>query len=118
MKHWIALLTLTMTLALIGSACGKGRKVETDNLARSFATTSTELKTEVQKALAAIKTRDFDTALDSLRTVAQDENLTDGQKQAILDTVTDITVIITENPPDNAEDLIDIIEDINDALFF
>lgn len=117
MKHWTILLMLGLTLGLLGTACSKARKVETDNLARSFATAPTELKTEVQTALTAIRTRDFDTALASLKTVAESEELTEDQKRAILDSVTDITVIITESPPENLEDLLDVIEDIHYMLF-
>jgi hypothetical protein len=116
MKHWITLLTLALTLGMLGTACSKARKVETGNLSQSFATASAEIKTEIQNALAAIKTRDFDTALASLKAVAESDNLTEDQKRALLDSTTDITVIIAENPPENADDLYDFIEEINDAL--
>jgi Skp family chaperone for outer membrane proteins len=116
MKHWIPLLALALTFGLLGTACSKARKVETDNLNRSFAAAPAELKTEIQRALTAIKSKDFDTALAALKTVAESNDLTDDQKRALLDTTTDITVILAEDPPDNVEDLFDLIEDINMAL--
>jgi hypothetical protein len=116
MKHWIPLLSLALLMGLMGTACSKARKVETNNLTRAFATAPAELKAEVQRAVAAIRTRDFGTALVSLRTLAQTPNLTEDQRRAVEDSTTDITVIIAENPPENADELYDIIDDIHDAL--
>jgi outer membrane protein assembly factor BamD (BamD/ComL family) len=117
MKHWIPLFALALTFGLLGTACSsKERQVETDNLSEVFATASAEIKAEVQTALTAIRAKDFDTALNSLRTVAQSPNLTEEQKQAVLDSTNDITVIIVENPPPNEDELYDRIEEINEAL--
>jgi hypothetical protein len=116
MKNWIPLLALALTMGFLTTACSKARQVETDNLSQSFATAAPELKTEVQRAVAAIRTRDFNTALVSLRTLAQTPNLTEDQRQAVEDSTTDITVIIAENPPENADDLYDLVDDIQDAL--
>lgn len=117
MKHWIPLFALAVTFGLLGTSCSKKeRQVETVNLSGSFATASPEIKAEVQKALTAIKVKDFDTALRSLSTVAQSPNLTAEQKQAVRDSTNDITVIIVENPPPNEDELYDLIEEINEAL--
>jgi hypothetical protein len=116
MKHWIPLLTLVLAFGMLTSACGKGRQVETDRLSRSFATASPEVKAEIQKAVTAIRTKDFDTALVSLKTVAETTELTEEQKRAVLDSTNDITVIIVENPPPNVDQLYDLIEDINEAV--
>jgi hypothetical protein len=116
MKHWIPLLALVLTFGLLGTACGKGRQVETDRLSQSFATSSPEVRAEIQKAVAAIRTKDFDTALVSLKTVTETTELTEDQKRAVLDSTNDITVIIVENPPPNVDQLYDLIEDINEAV--
>ena len=103
-------------VVIMGYGCSKERKVETGKLVESFASASPEVKAEIQKALGAIKTRDFDTALGSLKKVVESGSLDEAQKRALSDTVTDITVIISENPPANADALFDIIADITEAV--
>jgi hypothetical protein len=114
MKHVLMVLALVLGVLTVG--CSKARKVETDKLTHSFASASAEVKAEVQKAMGAIKTRDFTTALTSLKKVVDAGNLTADQKQAISDTVTDITVIVSENPPANSDELFDLVAEITDAV--
>jgi hypothetical protein len=117
MKQLLMSLVVLLGAGMLVVSCGKSpRKVETGKLTAVFASASTEVKAEVQTALGAIKTRDFDTALTSLKKVAEAGPLTDEQKQALSDTVTDITVIISENPPANADDLFDMVADITEAI--
>jgi hypothetical protein len=101
---------------IMGLGCSKERKVETDKLSQAFSGASAEAKAEVQTALGAIKIRDFTTALTSLDKVVKAGNLTDAQKQAINDSVTDITVILSETPPANADELFDKVADITEAV--
>jgi hypothetical protein len=114
----LVLIAGIVAVGILGLGCSKERKVETNELTQSFAPASPEVKAEVEKALAAIKTRDFTTALTSLKTVAESEDLTEAQKQSLGNTVTDITVIISENPPANADELFDMVADITDAVSY
>jgi hypothetical protein len=115
----IALVLLGVVAAGAGMlvySCTKTWKVETAKLTESFTSASSEIKAEVQKAVAAIRARDFETALASLKKVVEAGNLTEAQKTALSDTVTDITVKISENPPPNADALFDMVADITDAI--
>jgi len=116
MKQLLMALVLVLGVGMLTAGCSKARKVETDKLTASFATASAEVKAEVQKALGAIKTRDFTTALTSLKKVVDAGNLTEDQKRTLSDTVTDITVIVSENPPENADALFDLVADITEAI--
>jgi hypothetical protein len=110
------LLGLVMSLGMLTTACSKARKVETDLLSQSFVSAPAEVRAEVQKAVAGIKAKDYTVALTALKTVTESVELTDDQKRAVSDSVTDITVILTENPPENADALYDMIEEITDAV--
>ena len=121
MKRLLIAVVVLLVVGLVGAGimafgCSKERQVETDKLSQAFSESSTEVKAEVQTALGAIKTRDFTTALTSLDKVVKAGNLTDAQKLAIGDSVTDITVIIEETPPANAGELFDKVADITEAV--
>jgi len=121
MKRLLIAVVVLLVVGLVGAGimglgCSKERKVETDKLSQAFSASSAEVKAEVQTALSAIKTRDFTAALTSLDKVVKAGNLTDSQKQAIGDSVTDITVIISETPPANADELFDKVADITEAV--
>ena len=121
MKRLLIAVVVLLVVGLVGAGimafgCSKERQVETDKLSQAFSTSSAEVKAEVQSALGAIKTRDFTTALTSLDKVVKAGNLTDAQKLAIGDSVTDITVIISETPPANADELFDKVADITEAV--
>jgi hypothetical protein len=122
MKRVLIVLGLLLVVGIVAVGVvifgNKTRQVETDKFTQSFATASAEIKAEVQQSLAAIKTRDFTAALTSLKKVAESGDLTDAQKQAISDTVTDITVIISENPPPNEDELFEMVADITDIVSY
>ena len=116
MKQWLLAIVVLMSVGMLTTGCSKARKVETGQLNTEFANASAETKGKIQQALDGIKARDFTTALVALKDVAETPDLTEEQKQALSDTVTDITVIISENPPENSDELFDHIADITDAL--
>ena len=122
MKRVLIVLGLLLVVGIVGVGVvmfgNKTRKVETDKFSQSFATASAGIQAEVQLALGAIKTRDFTVALTSLKKVAESGDLTDAQKLAISDTVTDITVIISENPPPNEDALFEMVADITDIVSY
>jgi len=97
------------------TACSKTRQVE-DNLSPAFASSSDTIKAEISKASAAIDQRNFTDALTAIKVVVDEGNLDDDQKLALETAVTDITVILSEAPPENADDLFDLIDDINTKL--
>ena len=122
MKRVLIVLGLLLVVGIVGVGLlmfgNKTRQVETDRFSQSFATESAEIQAEVQLALGAIKTRDFTVALTSLKKVAESGDLTDAQKLAISDTVTDITVILSENPPPNEDELFEMVADITDIVSY
>jgi len=112
----VVLIVVAVGVSMLAFSCNKTWQVETGKLVQSFDSASTEVKAEVQKALGAIQTRDFDAALTSLKKVVEAGSLTEEQKTALSDTVTDITVIISDNPPPNADALFDMVSEITDAI--
>jgi hypothetical protein len=114
-----AVLVVVAAVVVIGMVMGvftRKEPVETNKLTLSFASASAEVKGELQKAVTAIKAKDLDAALVSLKKVVDSGNLTADQKQALSDTVTDITTILSQNPPANSDELFDRVAEITDAL--
>jgi len=121
MKRLLIAAFVIVIAAVVGVAVwmitgSKARTVETSKLEQSFASAPAEVKASIHQALTAIQTKDFHTALASLKKVVAAGNLTEDQKAALSDTVTDITVILSENPPPNSDELFDMVADITDAI--
>lgn len=75
---WCVLLTVAI------SGCGKkAGGVNTGKLESSFATAEPAAKGHVTKVVDALKAEDYNTALASLRALAQQANLTPDQKAAV-----------------------------------
>ena len=118
MKRLMTLLALACSVSLLMTACSKTRQVE-DNLSPAFAEASDTVKAEIGKASAAIDQRSFKEALTAIKAVVDAGDLTDEQVEALEMAVTDITVIVSENPPENedeANEIFDLIADIQDAM--
>jgi hypothetical protein len=113
MKHWILLLGLAVALTGFTTACSAKHKVDASRLQTSFGDVADPAKTLVNQAVAAINKGDYTLALSSMTQLADRANLTKPQKQAIADTLVDIQVIVSENPPANAEELFKAIEELS-----
>jgi|SRR5688572_12048205 len=85
MKTKLLLLGCCASLAFFISGCSKKPEVDTTKLESSFATAEPADKSEAAKAVDAVKARDYDSSLASLKRLAQQAKLTPEQKAAIHD---------------------------------
>jgi hypothetical protein len=83
-------LTIIAGLAVLGTTgCSKsesgGATIDTAKVQAAFASASAVDKVEVEKAIAAVKSGDYASAVTSLKQAAAGVNVTPEQKQAIQD---------------------------------
>jgi hypothetical protein len=117
MKYSILLLAAAVSMLALVSGCKAKHSVDTGRLSTGFASASGDLKANVDKAIAAIKAENHAEAIDTLSVIAEAEGLTDDQKQAMMDTLIDIQVIVSENPPTDADALFEKIDALNTKLY-
>ena len=79
-----------IVVALLVGCTKKEQQVDTVKLEASFSTAEPSTKSEVDKAVAAVKNQDWASATASLKKLNSDTRLTEEQKQAVKDTMEDI----------------------------
>jgi len=105
---------LAVGIGLIG--CSKRGGVDTGKLESSFQTAEQALKTEADKAVAAIKAGNYEQALAELQNLAKKAKLTAEQQQAIKDTIAAIEKLMTEMAEKAASDAEKAAGDIKKSL--
>jgi len=85
MRIQLLLLWCCASLAFAISGCSKKPEVDTAKLENSFATAEPADKSQAAKVVDAVKAGDYDAALASLKSLAQQAKLTPEQKAAIED---------------------------------
>lgn len=88
MKTFVSSLIAIALCIAVG--CAKKEQVDTAKLEASFSTAEPSKKSEVDKAVASIKSQDWSGAMASLQRVGSDAKLTEEQKQAVKDTLDQI----------------------------
>ena len=87
-------LTITLLLAISTSVgCSKKIEVDTVNLEYSFQTAEDETLNKVTQAIEAIEKAEYAAALEQLKQVSADTNLTEEQKTAVTEVMAKL-----ENP--------------------
>ena len=94
MKTIMSVVVMIALALLIG--CAKKGEVDTAKLEASFSTAEPSAKGEMDKAVAAVKNQDWAGATASLQKLAADAKLTDAQKQAVKDTLTQVGNVIKD----------------------
>jgi predicted small lipoprotein YifL len=95
MKKLIYLLAvLGLTMALVG--CGGKGKVDTAPLEKSFAGAEAATKAAVDKAVAAIKEKNYSAAVTELQKLSAKAKLTPEQREAIKKVVEQLNEIIAK----------------------
>jgi competence protein ComGC len=79
-----------LVISLLVGCAKKEQQVDTVKLEASFSTAEPSTKSEVDKAVAAVKNQDWAGASASLKKLASDAKLTEEQKQAVKDTMDNI----------------------------
>jgi len=85
-----SLLSILVIVALWAAGCAKKDTVDTAKLEASFSTAEPANKSEVDKAVTAIKSADYSSALASLQKVAAQAKLTPEQQQAVQDVIAQV----------------------------
>jgi hypothetical protein len=89
---------------LLVAGCAKSGGVDTAKLEGSFSASAAELKAEMDKVVAAVKSEDYAGAQATLQKLAANAQVTDAQKQAIQDVVAQIQKKLAEKVAKMAED--------------
>jgi uncharacterized protein with von Willebrand factor type A (vWA) domain len=92
--NWAVLVLAVCVLAWAG--CSKSGNVDTSKLEKSFSGSTPELKTEADKIVSAIKSKDFAAAQTGLQNLAYNAKVSDEQKQAIQDVLDQVKKKVTE----------------------
>jgi len=87
----VAILSLALWVG-----CAKKGEVDTAKLEASFSTAEPSAKSEMDKAVAAVKQQDWAGATASLQKLAADAKLTEAQKQAVKDTLAQVGNVIKD----------------------
>jgi len=103
-------------LPLVFSGCAKKSEVDTSKLETSFATAEPSDKSQATKVVDAVKAGDYNAALASLKTLAQQAKLTPEQKAAIEDITTQVQKQLSQAISKAAEGGQKALEDAKKSL--
>jgi hypothetical protein len=90
MKNTLSIVGMIIAVSLLIVGCAKQNQVDTAKLESSFSSAEPASKSEVDKAVSAVKSADYSSALASLQKVASQAKLTPEQQQAVKDVITQI----------------------------
>jgi cytochrome c-type biogenesis protein CcmH/NrfG len=91
MKGLLFAITAIVGFGLLGlTGCKKEGGIDTAKVESAFQTAAAVDKTEVEKAITAVKAGEYSGALASLQKVAASVNLTPEQKSAIADLINEV----------------------------
>jgi outer membrane protein assembly factor BamD (BamD/ComL family) len=116
MKSLTSLLVgaLVITISLLG--CSKKGSVDTSELQSSFKSAEPATRSDVDKAVAAIKDGNYSDAIAQLQRVTKKAQLTPEQQQAIKDTITAIQKHMAEIANKAAGEARKTAEDLKKSL--
>ena len=93
----LVMAAMAATLAFAGCSGGNNNSsVDTGKLESSFSSAESATKGAVDKAVAAIKSSDYSSALTELKSLASQAKLTPEQQQAIKDVMAQVQKMVTE----------------------
>ena len=85
-----------MAATLVFSGCSKQSSVDTAPLEKNFKSAEPATQASSDKAVTAIKSADYSTALAELGTLAKNTKLTPEQQQAVKDVMAQVQKAITD----------------------
>jgi hypothetical protein len=111
---WLAVPLLLVSLTLTG--CGESSEVDTAELEKSFAAAEPAKKSTVSDIAAAVKAGDYAKAGSALKDLASRAKLTDEQKQAISNMMSQLRDQITQIAKDAAKEGGKAVDSLKDRL--
>ncbi|WCJ60450.1 hypothetical protein NXS98_04780 [Fontisphaera persica] len=103
MKHTIIAVVVLVAALFSMMGCGTKSKVDTGKLESAFSSAEASVKSEVEKAIQAIKAEDLAGALTQLQKTYARAKLTEEQKQAIKEMVETLQKLIAEGATKSVE---------------
>jgi hypothetical protein len=94
LTNWI--LAAMAAVVLLSNGCRSKNSVDTGPLEKSFAVAEPASKSAADKAVSAIKSADYSSAMSQLKGLASQAKLTPEQQQAVKDTLSQIQKQITD----------------------
>jgi outer membrane protein assembly factor BamD (BamD/ComL family) len=116
MTKWNSLFALLIMAALTLVGCAKNDSsgtVDTTRMETAFSTAEAPTQTRAQKAVTALKTGDYTSAVAQLKDLANDAKVTPEQKKAVMDTLAaaqEKIAKLTEKAAENAGKAIDDVK--------
>lgn len=103
MKHSIIAVVLLIAALFTMAGCGGKSKADTTKLESAFSSAEATVKSEINKAVQAIKSEDLAGALTQLQKTYARAKLTEEQKQAIKEMVETLQKLIAEGATKSVE---------------
>lgn len=113
-SKWIHTAIMTVTLAMAG--CSKQGGIDTGSLEKSFKSAEATVQTGADKAVAAIKSADYSSALAELKSLASNAKLTPEQQQTIKDVMAQVEKAISDAASKAAGEASQATKDMPKAL--
>ncbi len=111
---WISIALLSLAVAVTG--CGNKSEVKTADLEKSFQSAEPNAQNRVNKAVAAIQSADYSTALADLQKVAAQAKLTPEQEQVLKDVIEQVKAQIAKTGGQAAEGATKAVGDLQKSL--
>jgi hypothetical protein len=116
MKFHQLILTSIMAATRAFAGCGKKSSVDTSKLETSFKSAQPAQQSSVDKAVAAVKSADYSSAMTELQKMAKDAKLTPDQQQAIKDVLAQIQQAIADTASKAAGDASKAVGNLQKSL--
>jgi uncharacterized lipoprotein NlpE involved in copper resistance len=96
MKALASIITGMTVLVFAVAGCNKQASVDTSAIEKSFQPADSAIKSNADKAVSAIKARDYSGALAELQKLGSQAKLTPDQQQAVKDAVVQVQKMLAE----------------------
>jgi septation ring formation regulator EzrA len=116
MKTIAGMLMVVLTVCTLGIGCGKKSGPDTGRLETSFQSAEPAVKSDVDKAVTAIRAGNYSQAMADLQRVASRAKLTPDQQQAINDVLAQLQKEISAAAKKAAGDAEKAAEDLKRSL--
>ena len=96
MKTFSSIMTGITVLLFAAAGCSKQGGVDTSPIEKSFQSADAAVKSNADKAVSAIKARDYSGAMTELQKLGSQAKLTPDQQQAVKDALAQVQKVLAE----------------------
>lgn len=113
----LVLLGAQMAVAAFGLVgCGATTQVDTARLRQAYAATLATVRSHVERAVARLGARNFPEGIRALRDAVQQSPPTEAQKDALLDVIKQVQMIMAQNPKFDVNATYAALEELDAAI--